>query len=106
MAYCRVDFAYYSKFVVMNWLFVNFLGLPRFVWFGLAVIALFAGGGIWLHNRDVSNQDLGATKQRNADLERTVKNVEKANNAADEVSRNPDAARDECLRNARNPADC
>ena len=48
----------------------------------------------------------GAIAQREANLTETVKNVEKANAAAENVVRNIDAGRAECLRNARNPADC
>lgn len=81
-------------------------GLPKWVQaigFGLAAGILVWGAGS-LYNRN--QQDIGAVKQRNADLERTIRNVDKADKAADDVRRNPDAARDECLRNARNPSDC
>lgn len=55
---------------------------------------------------DQHNQNIGAEMQRASDMAQTIDNVEKANAAADEVHRSTDAARDECMRNARNPANC
>lgn len=51
-------------------------------------------------------RDAGATAQRESNLQETVRNVEKANDAGRDVRNDADAARAECLRNARNPADC
>lgn len=60
----------------------------------------------WLDHRDTRNQEIGASVQREGDLRKTIQNVEKANEAAEAVARDPGAARAECLQNARNPADC
>lgn len=91
-------------------LWASFKGLPR----GLYVIAagaLLIVAGLVLHQCSVSNAHKdgvteGVTAQREANLSETVKNVEKANAAAENVVRNIDAGRAECLRNARNPSDC
>lgn len=91
-------------------LWASFKGLPR----GMHVIAagaLLIVAGLVLHQCSVSKAHKsgvveGATAQREANLSETVKNVEKANAAAENVVRNIDAGRAECLRNARNPSDC
>ena len=69
----------------------------------VALVAL-----LWLVWGRISHgiEEKGAIKQRNADMERTIENADKANKAAERVARDPDAARAECLRHARNPADC
>jgi hypothetical protein len=55
---------------------------------------------------DKANQEIGATGERERTLTTNLEKTEKANEAADRLRRDPDAARAECLRNARNPADC
>lgn len=77
----------------------------------LLLIGLAAWGLVtWLNAReeadDKANQEIGATIQREGNLRATIQNVETANEAAETVARNPGAARAECLRNARNTADC
>ncbi len=94
----------------MPWLFAKSLfGLSKGLWLLLAVAAL-ATGIVWLRSAenadDKANQNVGAAVQREADLTATVQQVEKANEAAETVRRNPNAARADCLQDARNPADC
>ncbi|WP_374413269.1 hypothetical protein [Novosphingobium colocasiae] len=72
----------------------------------IVVIALMLALWALITRHDSKQQAIGATEQRNTDLTATVKNVEKANAAAEKVRRDPAAADDECMRNARNPADC
>lgn len=48
----------------------------------------------------------GAAIQRETNLNQTISNAERANNAAENIKRDPAAVNDDCLRNARNPADC
>lgn len=91
-------------------LWASFKGLPRGMYI-IAAGALLIVTGLVLHQCSVSNAHKdgiaeGATAQREANLSETVKNVEKANAAAENVVRNIDAGRAECLRNARNPSDC
>jgi len=86
------------------------LTLPRWVHLIFGLIVLFLAT-FTLHKCAVSRAHdegatFGATRQREANLTETVKNVEKANAAAETVVRDADAARAECLRNARNPANC
>jgi membrane protein implicated in regulation of membrane protease activity len=76
----------------------------------LAVIAL-AGLYHWLSVRekadDRANQEVGASVQREADLQETVTRVEKANEARDEIADPASRARyDQCVRSARTPANC
>lgn len=72
--------------------------------------ALAVGAWIWFDARekadDKANQEIGGAVQREADLRETVKNVEKANEAADLVRRDPARAYAECVRTARTPANC
>lgn len=83
--------------------------LAKIASFGL-LAALAVGGWLWFDARekadDKANQEIGGAVQREADLRETVKNVEKANEAADLVRRDPDRAHAECLRTARTPANC
>lgn len=55
---------------------------------------------------DRANQQAGATAQREADLQATVENVRKADEAAETVRRDPVARNAECLRNSRTPENC
>lgn len=48
----------------------------------------------------------GKQEQRLDNLQSTIDQVERANNASETIRRNPDARRDECLRDAWNPSDC
>lgn len=87
-----------------------FLGLPRWAHVALGIGALCIAA-LTLHKCAIEDArekgvDAGATAQREANLTETVKNVEKANAAAETVVHDADAARAECLRNARNPANC
>lgn len=90
----------------MSAFLTSILGLPKWVKIGAGVIVILAAAALWLTAHDRNQQDIGATRQREADLTRTIENVDKANKAAERVRSDPDAARDDCLRHARNPADC
>lgn len=94
-------------------LWTAFRGLPRgwhYVGAGIAAALALAAVIAWLNAReradDRSNQEIGASGERERQAVTTIRNVEKANAAAETVRRDADAARAECLRNARNPADC
>jgi 4-hydroxybenzoate polyprenyltransferase len=96
--------------MIMAWLGAKgLLGLAKGYWLliaAAAAVALYFGAQMVLNKLVDSSKDAGATEQREADLTQTVNNVEKANAAAETVRRDPDAARAECLRNARNKANC
>lgn len=83
--------------------------LAKIASYGL-LTALAVGAWIWFDARekadDKANQEIGGAVQREADLRETVKNVEKANEAADLIRRDPARAYAECLRTARTPANC
>ena len=95
----------------MIWAFVA--GLPGWVKIaagGVLAVALLLGLWLWLGAReeadDKNNQAIGAAVQREGDLRETVERVEYANKAAENVRRDDDAMRAECLRSARNPENC
>lgn len=50
--------------------------------------------------------EAGKQTQRADSLQETIRQTERANNAAETIRRDPDARRDECLRNSRTPANC
>lgn len=91
---------------IFGFLTGQFVGIPRWAWLVVAglVVLLFAQGAF----RDALEQsvDLGRAEQRADQSDATLKQVEKANAASEKLRRDPDAARDGCLRHARNPADC
>jgi hypothetical protein len=76
------------------------------------VLALAIVAALWAYfdrterADDADNQTIGAAKERARTLDATFKQVEKANEAAETVRRDPARARADCLRDARNPADC
>lgn len=96
--------------MMLAWLSARGLfGLAKGWWLLIAAFGCFAiyiGIHGLLDRYGDASRDLGVQQQQNADLTATVKQVEKANAAAETVRRDPDAARAECLRNARNKADC
>lgn len=55
---------------------------------------------------DEANQTIGAQGAVITGQQTTLETIGKANDAAETVRRDPDAARAECLQNARNPDDC
>lgn len=100
---------------MLAWLSVKIFGLARGRWIGIAIclvavtIALFH---IRSEERKAAkgNQEIGRQLEREETLQETVKQVEKANEAREEL-RAPGAAGDcaryaVCLRSARNPAQC
>ncbi len=75
----------------------------------LACIALMIAIA-WFKGReeadDRNNQTIGATVEREKTQAATIQNIERANNAAEAIRRDPAARDAECLRYAKNPADC
>lgn len=95
--------------MIYAWLTAKKLGLAKGVWL-LIALTLLASLWLYLDAReqadDQRNREIGATVERERSATATIKQVEKANAAADNLGRSSSAARAECLRNARNPADC
>lgn len=94
-------------------LWTAFARLPRgwhYLAAGVLAVAVLASIWLWLDAReqadDRRNQEIGATSERERAVTATIKQVEKANEAAETVRRDPAAARADCLQDARNPADC
>ncbi len=90
------------------------LGVPKQVWLGLAALALLSGA-VWYCDRQLDNrveeaEEKGAEKERTIQLEETVKNVEKADEARKDIAdKSPlgDCIRyNQCLRTARTPENC
>lgn len=91
-----------------------FKGISWKVWAGLAALSLILGG-VWYCTEQVDKrveqaEVVGSTTERNVQLEQTIENVKKAENARDEIT-DPgpagDLARyDQCVRTARTPANC
>ena len=50
--------------------------------------------------------EAGRQQQRADDLQETIRQTERANNAAETIRRDPDALRDQCLRDSRTPGNC
>lgn len=78
----------------------------RWVLLALGIIAVLVLVTMLARCGQDEARDAGATAQRESNLQETVRNVEKANDAGRAVRDDADAALAECLRNARNPADC
>ncbi|MAG24973.1 hypothetical protein CMI47_05275 [Candidatus Pacearchaeota archaeon] len=95
--------------MIAAWLGTKALGLQRWIWL-LALLAAIAGGILWLQAReeadDKANQEIGAKVQREGDLRKTIERAETANEAAENIKRDPDARRDGCLRHSRTPENC
>ncbi len=95
--------------MIAAWLGAKALGLHRWIWL-LALLAAIAGGILWLQAReeadDKANQEIGAKVQREGDLRKTIERAETANEAAENIKRDPDARRDGCLRHSRTPENC
>jgi len=93
----------------MSWLMAKSFGLHRIAWIGIAAL-LLAAGVYWLQAReeadDRANQEIGAKVQREGDLRKTIERAETANEAAENIKRDPDARRDGCLRHSRTPENC
>lgn len=95
--------------MIAAWLGTKALGLHRWIWL-LALLAAIAGGILWLQASeeadDKANQEIGAKVQREGDLRKTIERAETANEAAENIKRDPDARRDGCLRHSRTPENC
>lgn len=97
----------------MNWPLALSPAL-RWVIGGVLGVVLIAGAVLWQGAReeadDTHNQSVGAAVQREASQAATIQNVEKANEAREEIKQTGptgDAVRyQQCLRTARTPANC
>lgn len=84
------------------------------VWAGFAALALVLGG-VWYCTEQVDErveqaEEIGATTERNIQLEQTIENVKKAEDAREDIT-DPSPAGDltrynQCVRTARTPANC
>lgn len=98
----------------MAFLLKSTFGIPRWILALLAVALLLAGAWIWIVKSeeadDRRNQEIGATVEREKAQAETIKRVETANEAREEINRNDDAGirlrYEQCLRTARTPANC
>lgn len=88
--------------------------LPWKIYAGVAALALL-GGTVWYCSEQVENrveeaEKSGQLEERNTNLENTIKNVEKANEARDKINDSGpvgDRARyDQCVQSARTPENC
>lgn len=91
-----------------------FSGVPLPVWGGIAALALITGT-VWYCDGQVDErveqaEELGAVTERNEQLEQTLENVEKANEASEEIDvGNPDGDLPtfcQCVRSTRTPTNC
>ena len=91
-----------------------FKGLPITVYAGIAALALL-GGTVWYCQEQVEDkveqaEVIGRTEERNEQLERTIENVQAAEEARDEIKTvGPVGDRtryNQCLRTARTPSNC
>lgn len=72
-----------------------------------AAFILAAIIGITLIKKNAEQSErAGAAIQRETNLNQTISNAERANNAAENIKRDPAARDSECLLHARNPSDC
>jgi len=84
--------------------------IARWVMAGALVLALC--GLVWalivdrIGKIEQSGREAGGAIQREANLNDTLDRKEKADAAAENVRRDADARRADCLRDARNPDDC
>lgn len=98
----------------MSWFLMKFLSIPRWLWAILVAAVVLIGGILWAQHAenkdDARNQEIGASIERERALEETVKQVEKANEVREEITRKDDAGArlryEQCLRSARTPANC
>ena len=91
-----------------------FKGLSWQVYAAVAALALL-GGTVWYCSEQIEDkveqaEVIGRTEERNEQLERTLENVQKAEEARDEIT-DPSTTGDrtrynQCLRTARTPANC
>lgn len=75
-----------------------------------AIVVLLALAAIWFRlwlggERKEAAKDAVATERREQ-LEQTIERTERADNAAEEIRRNPDTKRDSCVRHSRAPENC
>lgn len=95
----------------MTWLAAPFLNIPRWVWIAGAICILTALA-IKIADNAVEDaletaKQTGVMEERATNLETTVKRVEIANEARDEIINDRGNARyEQCLRTARTPANC
>lgn len=95
--------------MIFKWLGSELLGLTRGWWLLIALALLVASVIIargWFDAALDTAADAGASRQREQNATATIKQVEKANAASENLDRDADARRADCLRDARNPANC
>lgn len=98
---------------MIAWFAMKTLGLARWAWILILVAAVALVVGIAIRSEkadDKANQEIGASGEREKSNSVVIGNVEKANEAREEI-RSPGTAGDcaryaVCVRSARNPAQC
>lgn len=100
----------------MNWVNIVafFAKVPKQVYLGLAALLLLAGA-VWYCSEQVEDrvdkaEEIGKIEERNDQLEETIKNIETAENAREEIN-DPTPSGDrtrynQCLHTSRTPANC
>lgn len=101
--------------MIAAWLLKSAFGVPRWMLVLGGFLLLLIAGLIYLKRvenlDDQRNQEIGATVEREKNLEKTIERVEEANEVRNEVSAEAAVGRGErlyaqCLRSARTPASC
>lgn len=95
----------------MEWLLAkSLLGAPRWLLIVLALAALAWGTAAAisaLDRHEAAQREAGASGQREADLNETLKRTEQGNEVRTQIRDPGSRARyDECLRSARTPENC
>jgi len=97
--------------MIHAWLMKRALfGLKKWIWL-LIVAGLIAALFLWFHLAeqadDKANQEIGATTERNIQLETTLERTNQGNQAREEIRNDVgDARYAQCLRTARTPENC
>lgn len=98
----------------MGWFAIKALGLPRYLWIVIAVVAVVTLG-LWLaaieKADDKSNQQIGRTEERLETTTEVLERTEQGNATRTEIERDVvrgsgDVLYQQCLRTARTPANC
>jgi hypothetical protein len=100
----------------MIWAFLKAtsFGIPRWVLALAGLVLILLAAYVYLTRAeeadDRANQEIGATVEREKNLNETVERVKEANDVREEVNRNDDVGAElryrQCLRSARTPANC
>lgn len=95
----------------MTWLAIKALGLPRWMWGAIAVLALLLAH-MWLtDSREDKAEDRGRVIERADQQAKIIETTEKANEAREQTAKDFRAGGSpelyaNCLRSARNPENC